>query len=92
MFWLDKNLGYYFYFKPTLLILIGFLITKLNFKKFAHLFLTSFLVLTTINSLIFFKGYYPYQDNPKKIFYQSSTEVWGLIAVIVKNYQTLVTF
>ncbi len=63
-----QNLGYYFYFKPTLLILIGFLITKLNFKKFAHLFLTSFLVLTTINSLIFFKGYYPYQDNPKKDF------------------------
>ena len=50
-----QNLGYYFYFKPTLLILIGFLITKLNFKKFAHLFLTSFLVLTTINSLIFLR-------------------------------------
>ena len=28
-----QNLGYYFYFKPTLLILIGFLITKLNFKN-----------------------------------------------------------
>lgn len=82
---IGQNLGYYFYFKPTLLILTGFIFSKIKSFKIGSLFLGIFVIFALINSVFIFKGYYPYHSKPKKDFFSQFDRTLGFNKKDCKN-------